>query len=474
MIPTLPPRPLRDSAPLVLFSRTPSAGGRKKPSGRAATTVRPMPLTLHARRPGDDGRKAGGRGGKSGRSPRGGRGTSGGAHTPLWVHLFWLVPLLVFDFFFFRWLAARNQSEGGGAAGGAAVVAVAEKVAEVAESVLDLPKPPPPPVWQSMANPTPQTDLLHPDAPGVLQPTGSGRLVSAKFGSTRTRLVRGKAVAAFHEGVDIAATQRDRRGRATDPIFAVADGHVAFVNNTGGNSSYGKYIVLEHPDASVGVRTNASGTVTTSVVYTLYAHLSDVRFGIRPGAEVTAGQEIATMGRTSNTQPPIPEERAHLHWEMGLMLNSRYDRKAREEKLANQFGSYNGLNLFGIDALDFYAAHARDPEMTFGKYLDQLTVAAEVILRGRRPDFFDRYPGLWKGAAPDGGPMVICITESGMPMRGRNATAEEVAKLGNARQAVLRASPEVLGRNARGYVSQQGGKWQFSVAGRGWADHFFY
>lgn len=452
MIPSLPPRLPRDTESATLFSRTPMRPmmdplPRRRVPERETRTFRPPP--------------------HGSRMPKK-RGAS--AQGVFWVHLVWIVPLLVFDFFFFRWLAGPK----GGSAdvgGGTPVVAAAPGTPGVAEVTEAEPPPPPPPVWQAMHTPTPQQDLLHPDAPGVLQPTGSGRLISAKFGSTRTRA---NGTAGFHEGVDIAATMRDRRGRPADPVFAVADGRVAMVNSTAGNSSYGKYVVIEHPDPSLGVRTNASGTVVTSTVCTLYAHLADVRFGVRAGAHVRAGEEIATMGTTSNTKPPIPNERGHLHWEIELMLNSRFDRMLREQKTTNLFGTYNGLNLFAIDPLAFYAAHVADPELTFGAYLDAQPAAAELILRGRKPDFFERYPALWKGAPYDGGPMVVAIAESGMPLRGRNATPAEVAKLGNARRAVWKADASVLGRNARGYVSSRTGSWQVTDKGMAWAEQFFY
>ena len=454
MIPTLPPRLPRDTESATLFSRTPARPvmdplPRRRVPARETRTFRPSP--------------------HGSRLPKG-RGAS--ASGIFWVHLVWIVPLLVFDFFFFRWLAGVRGGTPQVAQQGTRPVVVAPQLPGGGDVGEPLPPPPPPsPVWQAMHTPTPQQDLLHPDAPGVLQPTGSGRLVSAKFGSTRTRA---NGTAGFHEGVDIAATTRDRHGRPADPVFAVADGRVAMVNSTAGNSSYGKYVVIEHPDPSLGVRTGASGTVVTSVVYTLYAHLADVKFGVRAGAQVRAGEEIGTMGTTSNTRPPIPNDRGHLHWEVGLVLNSRFDRMMREQKTTNLFGSYNGLNLFAIDPLAFYAAHAADPELTFGAYLDAQPAAAELILRGKKPDFFERYPGLWKGAPYDGGPMCVAIAESGMPLRGRNATAAEAAKLGNARRAVWKADATVLGRNARAYVSSRTGSWKVTDKGLAWADHFFY
>ncbi len=375
-------------------------------------------------------------------------------------HLVWVLPLLALDFFFFRWLASRP---------GGCHLPESEPVA--IEQAPEEPPPPPPPVWQNLAHPTPQQNLLTPDMPGVLQPTGSGRLESAKFGSTRTNA---RGLPAFHEGVDIAATQRDRRGEPTDPVFAVADGRVAFVNSVGGKSSYGKYVILEHSDPSLGAIPKRDGSAEPATVYTLYAHLADVRFGIRPGHAVRAGDEIATLGHTSNTQPPIPVERSHLHWEVGVLLNSRYEIKHREEKLLPDFGNYHGNNLFAFDVLDFYAAHVRDTNLTMASYLAAVPAACDVVLRGKYPDYFRRFPALWKGAPHDGGPIRLALSESGAPLSGRNANAAEIALLGNQRQAVVKVYPEVLGRNGRAYVAQSGGKWQFTEKGRQWANVLFY
>lgn len=380
-------------------------------------------------------------------------------------HLVWILPLLVLDFFLFRWLALRP--------GGCQDPHPGCRPAPVAPALPEEP-PPPPPVWQQFVAPTPQTNLLHPDFPGVLQPTGSGRLESAKFGSTRTALRKGRVFAAFHEGVDIAATARDRKGIPTDPVHTVAAGRVAFVNSVAGNSSYGKYVVVEHPDPSLGLVSKRDGSTEPAVAYTLYAHLADIRFGIRSGHPVAAGDVLGTLGHTSNTQPPIPRDRSHLHWEIGLLLNSRYEIKHRAEKLKPDFGNYNGGNLFGLDPLNFVAAQARDPGLTMAAYLASVPPACEVVLRGKAPDFFRRHPALWHGPPHDGGPIHLALSESGLPLSGRNADAGEIALLGNQRQAVAKVNPDVLGRNGRGFIVRDGSKWRFTDKGRQWADVLFY
>lgn len=390
-----------------------------------------------------------------------------------WRHLAWILPLLALDFFLFRGLAAGR----GGCArhpdaaddGTTTTALAAAKASADAE-----PPPPPPPVWQEFHTPTPQTALLTPEAPGVLQPTASGRLRSAMFGSTRTGSAGGRLVPRFHEGVDIAATERDRRGAPTDEVFAIADGKVAFVNNVSGNSSYGKYVVVEHPDPSLGVTVRRDGSQVPATVYSLYAHLSDIRFGVRAGADVQAGETLGTMGNTSNDRAGIPMARAHLHWEMGLLLHRRYDRFACEQKLTNPMGSYNGLNLFGVDPLAVYHAHVNDPGWTMASHLTNMAPACVLALRGKYPDYFVRYPGLWQGAPYAGGPIRVALGESGIPLSGRNATASETAQLGNSRQAVLSVDETVLGRNARAYVRKQNGRWIVTDKGRAWMQQFFY
>jgi len=375
-------------------------------------------------------------------------------------HWVWILPLLVLDFFIFRWLALRP---GGCASPPPPPAPAAESTASLPAEP-EPPPLPPPPVWQRMIPPTPQQDLLNPDTPGVLQPTASGRINSAKFGSVRTANRGGRLYPSFHEGVDIAAMKRDRKNVPQDSIFAVAEGRVAFVNSNPGRSNYGRYVVLEHKDPSLGEVTLRDGSVRTATVYTLYAHMASIHFGIRKGRAVSPGDVLGVMGHSSNSS--IPLSRGHLHWEIGLMLNSRFERKSREEKMKPDFGNYHGHNLFGLDPLDFFAHQSSDPGLTMASYLAQLSPACEVILRGKYPNFFQRYPSLWKGKPYTGGPLLLAISESGIPLSGRNANAAEIKKLGNMRHAVSKVYPKTLGRNGKAYITQRKGQWKFTEKGR--------
>src|SRR5580658_1484085 len=80
--------------------------------------------------------------------------------------------------------------------------------------------------------PTANDALLRPGADAdFFQPTIEGTVESGMFGCVRANGHR------FHEGVDIKCLQRDRQGEPTDPVHAVADGEVGFINSKPGLSN---------------------------------------------------------------------------------------------------------------------------------------------------------------------------------------------------------------------------------------------
>src|SRR5687768_1006479 len=88
--------------------------------------------------------------------------------------------------------------------------------------------------------PTPSTDWAEGKSPSHwLQHAGSGEPESGGYGGVRS------AGGQFHEGIDIKPVSRDRRGEPQDSVFAAMSGVVRYVNTTAGDSSYGRYIVLE-------------------------------------------------------------------------------------------------------------------------------------------------------------------------------------------------------------------------------------
>lgn len=142
----------------------------------------------------------------------------------------------------------------------------------------------------------------------------------------------------MHEGIDILATQRDRRGEPSDDVTASADGEVAYVSRRPALSNYGNYVVLRH-------------RLEGLEVFTLYAHLASIAAEVKPGVRIGAGERLGVMGRSTNTRSPITKDRAHLHFEIDLLLNERFSAwlKKREPDVRDDHGPWNGRNLAGLD-----------------------------------------------------------------------------------------------------------------------------
>ena len=247
-----------------------------------------------------------------------------------------------------------------------------------------------------------------------IQPTVSGDPESGLFGCVRS------AGTQFHEGIDLKPVRHDARGEAVDQVSAAMAGVVRHVNYRPGESNYGRYIVLEHP----GV---------TPAVYTLYAHLARVEPGIRSGVSVNKGQVLGLMGRSANGMA-IPRERAHLHFEIGLMVTRDFEAWYRARKFGspNEHGQWNGMNLLGIDPLDFLWQWRGGRVDNFQQYFDRFRPVVRVrIATTRMPDFIQRYPSLLRRPLPAGliGGWEIECNATGLPFAWTPLTPAQVAGL---------------------------------------------
>lgn len=118
-----------------------------------------------------------------------------------------------------------------------------------------------------------------PQMPAILPV--QGRLTSG-FGMRRHPILR---VHRMHNGVDFSVP-------VGTPVYATGDGIVEFA---GVDAGYGITVRIQHPLADRR---------------TIYAHLSRVADGIRPGVRVQRGQVIAYSGNTGLSTAP------HLHYEV--------------------------------------------------------------------------------------------------------------------------------------------------------------
>ncbi|PWU05156.1 MAG: hypothetical protein C5B43_03760, partial [Verrucomicrobia bacterium] len=94
---------------------------------------------------------------------------------------------------------------------------------------------------------------------------------------------------------------------------------------------------------------------------------------------------------------PIPKERAHLHFEMGVMLSEEFQKWYDKQKFTqpNKHGPWNGFNLTGFDPLDFYEKWRSGKISNVQDYFNQFPIAFTLrILNAKVPDFLKRYPEL--------------------------------------------------------------------------------
>ena len=188
----------------------------------------------------------------------------------------------------------------------------------------------------------------------------------------------------MHEGLDIRSLQHDRSGEPTDPVLATADGTVMYFSTKAGLSNYGKYIVLRH-------------VVEGVEIYSLYAHLSEIAPGLAVGKAVRAGDVIATMGRTSNTSERIGKERAHVHFELNVLVNDNFSAWFRKNLPGerNDHGVWNGQNLNGLDPRDVLLAEKPGArKFSLLEFVRSQTELCRVFVRATNFSYLKRYAPL--------------------------------------------------------------------------------
>jgi peptidoglycan LD-endopeptidase LytH len=277
-----------------------------------------------------------------------------------------------------------------------------------------------------------------------IQHAGSGDAESGTFGGVRSG---GRQ---FHEGIDIKCVARDRHGEPTDAVFAAMDGVVRHINGIAGDSNYGRYIVLEHPEQ-------------TPAVYTLYAHLARIAPGLHVGDRVARGQTIATMGHSSDR--PIPRDRAHLHFEIGVMVSRSfqnwYDRQRFGSR--NEQAIWNGMNLIGIDPLAVFNGWRAGRIVTLRDAFAQMTPAVRIrVATHLFPDFVSRYPSLLTKPLPLGpvSGWEIAFNWTGVPMAWTPLNAAEAVGLRADQPQIVSVDAELERREAsKTLVVQRRGQW---------------
>lgn len=275
---------------------------------------------------------------------------------------------------------------------------------------------------------------------------------SGTFGSVRSEGHQ------LHEGLDIRALQRDKRGEATDPILASADGTVAYINRKAGLSNFGIYLILRHQ-------------VDGLEVYTTYSHLKEVRADLQTGHAVKAGETIGIMGRTANTSEGISKDRAHLHFEINLLLNERFAEWHRKHQpgLRNDHGDWNGRNLLGLDPRAILLAQqAEGDRFNLVQFIKRQPELCRVQVRSTNFPWLRRYPQLIvKNPAAEKHGIAgyeLVLNFVGIPCQVIPRSADELRS--RAPVQLISVNPAEQARNPScKLVSKRGDKWQLAPNG---------
>ncbi len=309
--------------------------------------------------------------------------------------------------------------------------------------------------------PTANRALYAPDgSEGYFVGTVGKPWTSGTFGCVRTEGQQ------LHEGIDIHCLQRDRHGEPTDPVMATADGVVAYINSKTGLSTYGRYIILMHKVEGIEV-------------YSIYAHLSAIRAGLKQGMAVKAGESIGVMGRSANTREGISKERAHLHFELSLFLNENFAAwyKKASPGQRNDHGLWNGQNLVGLDPREILLSQ-RSKDFSFLNYVRQQTALCRVFVKDTHFPYLRRYPALVQRnpiAEREGiAGYEIALNYSGVPFELIPRASSEV-KSRSGKYTVLSVNAlEQQMHPCRHLVTKNGSKWSLTTGGQHLLDLLTY
>lgn len=203
----------------------------------------------------------------------------------------------------------------------------------------------------------------------------------------------------LHEGIDVKPLYRNAAGEPLDDVRPIAPGVVVHASKKPGLSNYGRYVVVAH-------------RVPEGTIYSLYAHLASV--------ECDAGQRVGTgnvLGRLGYSGVGLNKVRAHLHLEIALMINSRFEEFYKGE---NRHGNYNGLNLIGFNPTHVLMACRNGAPFSLTAYFAQLPEHYRIAVPCvGTMDIMRRHPFLYKGSRtehtrPES--LEIAFTAEGVPI----------------------------------------------------------
>jgi murein DD-endopeptidase MepM/ murein hydrolase activator NlpD len=240
--------------------------------------------------------------------------------------------------------------------------------------------------------------------------------------------------------------------------MATADGTVVYFSTKPSLSNYGKYVVIRH--------------ITEGIeIYSLYAHLSEIRPGLKMGQQVKAGEAIATMGRSSNTGEIITKDRAHVHFELNVLVNDNFAgwHKKTFPNQRNDHGEWNGQNLDGLDPREILLTeHNPVTKFSLSNFIRSQTELCRVFVRSTNFPYLKRYAALVlpnpKAEKEGVAGYEIALNYNGvafalMPRAASEIPSKARFQLLSVNEAEARANP------CRHLVVRRGSRWQLTDSG---------
>jgi len=282
---------------------------------------------------------------------------------------------------------------------------------------------------------------------------------SGAFGCVRNSGTR------FHEGIDIKSMEQDDEGESIDTVMAARSGKMVYINRNISASNYGKYAVLLHDLEGLPL-------------YTLYAHLRNVDEALNVGDVIDAGATLGTLGRTTNTRDGISKMRAHLHFEIGVQVNTKFSQWFdRWYKGGNNFHrGWNGMNLLGLDAAKILK-RANAGSLEILEHLKSEPILCRLMIFLEDFDWLERFPQLVDDDnLEDRAPIQaweVHLNFNGIPVRMIPVRNE--VQSGGAKYKILKVDDEILKKHpCSGLIFRKGQQWVFTAKGKRAMDLLLY
>ncbi len=265
----------------------------------------------------------------------------------------------------------------------------------------------------------------------------------------------------MHEGLDIRCVKRNATGEPVDAVLATADGVLAYRNDKPSLSNYGRYAIVRH-------------RLDGLEIYSLYAHLAEIRSDLKIGQPVRQGEALGVMGRSTNTREGISKERAHVHFELNLLLSDRFPDWYRRSypRQRNDHGLWNGQNMAGLDPRLVLLQSARlNERFSLRQFVEGQTELCRVLVRHRDFSFARRYASLIQPnpvAVREGvAAYEISLNFNGVPFRLVPRAASEIKQMAGGPVQLLAVNEAEWRRHpCRKLVSRAGTKWSLANNGR--------